>query len=597
MATKNKTAHATNTQPTEAGGLLNKLDAFILKHYSLFEKVFTALSAILALAMFQGKISIGNDDALYVVSAYKMGLDPINNPYTETAPLYVMFLAVLTKIFGLKMLPMKLFSVLFFVLSIPVLFRAFKGKVSPSIIVFGIAALISNWMMLEYASYTYTETFYLLLYALLFWAYSKHLDLENEVFDWKKHAKSVSVLAVLSLLIILARNVGSVIPILMLGLFLIRKNWKDAGLYLASFGVLYLIQTIIFKAIWPNLNQYSTQSSKIFLKDNYDASKGTEDFAGMMDRFFVNTRFYTERFLETLGFIDPYTKIQPDEYGFPALVLSSLLVGALIFAVLKKDRMMQMVAGFVLILLGATFISLQISWAQHRLITIYVPLIIMACLYVLYSLTQKKSIDFMQAFVVLLVFIVIGSGTISSVKRISTNIPIAIKNLQGDKYEGYTQDWENFLKASVWCAENLPADAVIASRKEPMSFIYANGRAFYPIYKVPKDSLTGGNFTDADQFVEWFQNAPYRKNVNTIEKLRVEYFILAQLRLDLKRKISGQFVNTIHNCLIPIEEKYPGALELIHTEGTDEVTQVVKLNYDYIDQVRLARQQQQQLNK
>lgn len=584
----NKKNQSTPKQNIESTGLsvLEKLDLFIANRYSKFLIGLTVLAALMALAMFQGKISIGNDDALYIVSGYKMGLDPINNPYTESAPLYVMLLAVLTKIFGLNVLPLKLFSVLFFVCSVPVFMSAFKDKVRPSIIVFGILLLITNWMMLEYASYTYIESFYLLLYAFLFWAYSKHLDLEEEVFDLKKHLKSIALISFITLLIIMARNVASVLPILILALFLLHRNWKDAGLFLGLFGLFFVLRTLIFRMIWPSLNQYSTQGAKIFQKDHYDESKGFEDMGGLIDRFFINTKFYTERFLETIGFIEPYTKIKESEYGFAAFVFFGMFIGAFVLAVVKKNKMMQMITGFALILLAATFVSLQVTWAQHRLITIYVPLIGIGIFYLLSELTNKKSINFLQVFVLFFVVIILSSSTISSVKRINNNIPIAIANLKGDKYKGYTQDWENFLKASEWCAANLPKEAVVASRKEPMSYLYSGGREFYPIYRVPKDTTTGESFTDADQFVEWYRNAPYRRGANNIEKVKVEYFILAQLRLDIKRKITGQFVNTIHNCLAPIEQKYPGCLELVYTEGKDEITQIVKLNYDYIDLMR-----------
>ena len=94
---------------------------------------------------------------------------------------------------------------------------------------------------------------------------------------------------------------------------------------------------------------------------------------------------------------------------------------------------------------------------------------------------------------------------------------------------------------------------------------------------------------DADALIAYFRNAPYRVNMNELIKVKVEYFILAQLRVDVKRKINGQFINTIHNCLYPIEEKYPGCLELVHTEGTDEITQVIRIDYDFIDRMRAER--------
>jgi hypothetical protein len=72
----------------------------------------------------------------------------------------------------------------------------------------------------------------------------------------------------------------------------------------------------------------------------------------------------------------------------------------------------------------------------------------------------------------------------SSFKRGFANIPVIKKNLKGDKYYGYTPDWQNFLKCSEWAADSLPDSALVASRKAPMSFVYGNGKKFFPIYSV-----------------------------------------------------------------------------------------------------------------
>ncbi len=45
------------------------------------------------------------------------------------------------------------------------------------------------------------------------------------------------------------------------------------------------------------------------------------------------------------------------------------------------------------------------------------------------------------------------------------------KNLSGDKYLGYTTDWQNFLKISEWSEKNLPKDSYVASRKAAISNI------------------------------------------------------------------------------------------------------------------------------
>jgi hypothetical protein len=57
------------------------------------------------------------------------------------------------------------------------------------------------------------------------------------------------------------------------------------------------------------------------------------------------------------------------------------------------------------------------------------------------------------------------------------------------KFDGYSPDWKHYLQISEWAAKNIPDTAVIACRKPSMSYIYGNGREFFPISKVPVFSV------------------------------------------------------------------------------------------------------------
>ncbi|MBL0910876.1 MAG: hypothetical protein IBJ09_00780 [Bacteroidia bacterium] len=569
----------------ETSGVFAILDKHFSTHYTRYMWGFTIFALLMALGSFQGKMSIANDDALYVVAGYRMGQDPVANPYTFTAPLYIMLLALLTSVFGLNLLVLKVVSLICYVGSVPLFFRAFRDKVPATLVMCGMFLFTTNWLLLEYASYTFTEAFFLLLFAWLFLQYSRYLDLEDKEPFGRKLILSLVLLGFITMLIVTTRNVAVVVIPVIVFLFFIRKKFKEGLVYGVALGAFVGLRELLFHLIWGDkLNQYKGQGSRIMYKDYYSDAAGKEDFAGLLVRFKTNCAFYTERFLETLGFIDPYSAIKPGTYGAAAFLFASLLVAGLVFALLRRNRMVQFVAFFALSLLGATFVALQTSWAQHRFIAVYVHLIAITILFFLYILSARRKVNLMQVFV-LLVFVITGiSSLMSSLKRLNENIPVAIANLQGDKYKGYTPDWVNFLKAGEWCAKNLPADAVVASRKEPMSYLYSGGRNFFPIYKIPADSVTGKPIQDADAMVEYLRNVP----VGSFKGKQVDYFMLAQLRLDLKRKIPGRFINTLHNTLYPIEAKYPGCLKPIHTEGRDEITQIVKLDYRFIDSMRVV---------
>ena len=210
-----------------------------------------------------------------------------------------------------------------------------------------------------------------------------------------------------------------------------------------------------------------------------------------------------------------------------------------------------------------SFVILQARWDQPRIVLVCMPVFLILMLYVIFHFTKKPGIG--QTVYVVIAILIIGSVTVSSLKRGFKNIPIVSKNLKGDTYFGYTPDWQNFLRCSAWCADSLPANTLVASRKAPMSFVYGKGKKFFPVYSVvKKDSVT--EQSNPDSALAYFQ------------KNKVTHVMLGSLRLDPNNPNAG-FINTVHNIMAPIAQKYPQKLKLVHTEGAFEDTQVYEIIY------------------
>ncbi len=213
---------------------------------------------------------------------------------------------------------------------------------------------------------------------------------------------------------------------------------------------------------------------------------------------------------------------------------------------------------------------------------VYLPLLLMVMFFGFYNLFNKKSNASFQFFYFVFLAIFLWINTSTTIKKASKNIPIVKKNLiQGDKFEGYTDDYKNFLMLSEWCADSLPKGSLVASRKAPMSFVYGRGMEFYPIYKV--------NFPrDADSIL------------TKLKEQKVTHVIFANLRLDPKRSgdvmstipagypsIYGAYmdqdqksiINTMQNYFSPVAQKYPLKFELVKQMGNDEEALLYKINY------------------
>jgi hypothetical protein len=142
------------------------------------------------------------------------------------------------------------------------------------------------------------------------------------------------------------------------------------------------------------------------------------------------------------------------------------------------------------------------------------------------------------------------------------NIVTIRKNLNGNKYAGYTPDWVNYIKMSEWVAQpgNLPEGSYVACRKPPVSFVHSGGMDFFGIYSVPNEN--------ADTLLM------------KLKKNGVTHVIMANLRRDPNRK-TEYTINTVRRYLYNIQKKYPNALVKVHQIGDSEEAILFKINYPY----------------
>ena len=184
------------------------------------------------------------------------------------------------------------------------------------------------------------------------------------------------------------------------------------------------------------------------------------------------------------------------------------------------------------------------------------PFLFLVLFYGIYDFAKRNnSLQFIfLAFSAVMLVVCIGKSSINA----KQNFVALKKNLGGDMYYGYTPDWENFLKLSKYCADSLPKDAQVVSRKPNMSFIYGNGKKFVGQYIVTSEN--------ADTvLMVW-------------KKENVQYVLMPALRQNPKKN-NGRIINTIQRMLSPIGQKYPEKLKLIKTQGDEEPAFLYELKY------------------
>lgn len=557
----NKGRKAPAAKASQGGSLFTRFDGWFAKNDRKIFYTLLGICIFLSLISFNARISEAHDDALYLEGGWRYANEFPTYFYTQNAPLYPLFLGLLIKLVGFKLILFKLFSVLFNALGFVLFYRALKGRI-PAMVFLPVAFFHAcNHLIIYFASMTFTEAFYFFLQNLFFYYAIKIIDLVGTgAFELKTNWKQWLLLGLSMFLVSTAKSAAIVVIPAVILYFLIYRNWKALGFAMGSYLVFKVLYEILVKTIWHAQNQFASQGRILMQKDPYDASLGEENSWGFVMRFFENCNLsFSKRFYQLLGWV---SEDSVEVNGFIAFITITLaLLGFFkIFRAGKKE--MVMLAFFTGAQVVLSFVILQTRWDQPRITLVCMPVLLILILYGLYSF-MNRGIG--PGIFLVIVFLITGSVFVSSFKRGFKNIHIVQKNLKGDKYFGYTPDWQNFLKCSEWCADSLNANSLVVSRKAPMSFVYGKGKKFFPVYSVIfKDTAT--NQSNPDSALAFLK----RKNVTHV--------LLGSLRMNPNDPSNG-VINTIHNILAPIAEKYPNKLKLVHTEGIIEESYVYEIVY------------------
>lgn len=535
--------------------VFDQMEVWFEKHDNKLFFILLFFSTLFSLLLFDSKVSPGGDDSSYIERAWLL-LKEGKFPYYQ-GPGYPVFLALFVKLFGLKVVALKFFSVICQFGFVWFTYKAFVKRI-PYTVLFALISFISfNAFIQYYSSQTFTETFFLFVQSVCFYIMFKIIDSLNSaltlVEDLKQNYLKWILFGLLFVLLSISKSIAIVAIVAVIMYFVLNKNYKQVLFALVAFITIRLIYQFIATSIYGPSN--SDQFEMILRKDLYKPEAGHEDFGGIIARFFNNFNTYISlhmyRILNLRSFKYDATKINPALSYISAVVM-------IIFTYLsfKKNKYVFFSSIYLIMLCGGIFLGIQAANMQDRLIIIVIPFIFLLLFYGTYELVKRYSgIRFLFImFAGIMLLVTIGKSAIQAKKN-----TIALKkNLSGDIYYGYTPDWENFLKMSKYCADSLPDSAQVLSRKPNMSFIYGNGKKFIGQYWVTS--------TDADSVLKIWK------------KQNIKYVLLPTLRMN-PEKNNGRFINTIHRMLQPVAEKYPEKLKLLKTIGTDEPTYLYEIDY------------------
>ncbi len=512
------------------------------------------LSILFTFLLFNLQVSVGGDDAQYIIRAYDF-IHDFKYPSYQ-GPLYPMILSIFVGIFGIKLFILKLVSAIFMSTHLYLFFKVFRKHIS-SLVMLGVLMVLSiNSNLLFYGGQTYSEAMFLFVQILFFMFFFKNfITATNNKNTTKQELIRYFLLGTIILTLGLVRSIGFASLFAVIAYFTIEKRWKSLIYSISGFLVSLGIWKLIKALLWHKGDvQFSSQASSLLQKHPYDASKGQETIVGFIKRFFNNSDIYlSKEFLYMMDFRE-LTKVENgqlsvmDTVTFFTVIVYAVLISAFVIS-LKRNKQIMFTSLYLAMIMGISFIMLQTIWESTRLMIVYFPLLILLLLSGIYYLLKIKKLQILQFILPLLVISVFFTILKSTINKTKDNQKIFQRHLRGNITAGMTPDWSNYVKMCQWAAKNVDKSTEIACRKPGIAFIYT-GRRFKGIYKVPT------------QNPDTLLNNLYKQNIS--------YVVMASLR-KYERARTKYTINTIKRYLFYINKKYPNVLLLKKEIGTEEV--------------------------
>ena len=566
--TKQIRSHKSEKKEREKSSFYDDWNDLFKRNTYRFLSAALVIGLIAGILSFDVKPSPDGDDTSYVLQAMKI-VTTGQIPVGFRTPGYPLMLSLVIWIFGTNLLVLKATSLLSFLGIIASLFFVFRDRLKPIVVIPTMLLVAINPLMLKYSHLTFSEIFFALL---LIWAV--HFTLRTVETD---SIYSVLIAATLGMASFYIRIAGVTLVAAAIFFFVLNRRWRSAAIFATASLVLYSPIKIYE---WISGTEAFGQASILLLKNPYNSTLGMETLGGFIERFINNS-------INHLNYQIPFAIgiPMPSEMGlatgnilnFPnsrgietfnvfaliGIAVSIITLTGLIFPVIKnKAGTTSLVGIFLLFYIAFISIALQNLFATPRMLVPIIPFLIFGlfegCLWVGNRLAKIKDTDTTtvpaKKLIVMAIICLVFTNFISTAQDVNANYPILKANLAGNELAGFSEDWVNYLRASMWIKKNLPVESThVICRKPELFLLYAGNYDVYGTYKIDE--------TNPDSLVQKW------KSMNMTHLLYDNF----------------QWTSTLQRYVQPVAAKYPQMFELIYQEGRQQPSFVFRLNYSAVN--------------
>lgn len=427
--------------------------------------VFLAVYLVLSVLLFDPKLSVGGDNAIYLILAnslvqgtgYRNMHLPEEPEHTQYPPGFPWLLSLLQMVAGrVNFVVDKVFvlftgvAAMFFVYRICEHRFQKKGWMTMTF-------TVSVPMLVTYNHQILTEIPFLAVSMAAVYLLLKSGP-RRRWFYWIAFA---CVLAGFML-----RTAGIALVLGTALLLVLRRQYR----YLAAFTVLFLLVFLpwqIRNAGIPGGHSYSEQ---FFARNPYipDFGRaGVKDFAIRIGQNFVKYCFA----------VVPQSMLAMFGPGWPSVGAGAVLSGLTVLGFVLSVRSWSIIEGYFVFALAVLF-GWPALWAGERFLLPLAPLV---AVYIFTALLWLRRKVRWQYLAVVLAGVMVAVNAVKLGLEVKRQVGSNIGCLKGDRHAGYTDDWRRYFECIDWIRENIPKDKVVLARKPEFVYLLSGRKSHcYP---------------------------------------------------------------------------------------------------------------------
>ena len=454
---RSKPTPATAAVPTDAGTAWF-LDPARLPAAALFGVVL-ALHLLLMWSVFNPTIFTGGDNGVYVALSrsllerheYVSIHDPSQSPHTLYPPGYPAILALGSIVGFSPWVPLKVLGALFAAAGVAFSFLWARRSATAGIALFAAVLVAMSPGLLGQGQNELSDVPFWALAMVVLWALE---GLPRE--DVKRTVLAGAFMGAAYLV----RTAGIPLVVGSLAWFAWERRWKQLALFAAC-----AVPAVVGWSLWTNAQAaadltYGAYANVFWLKEQYDPSLGEATLFDVFLRIFANGQRYGTVMIPLL--------LTGRSGGALALVGYGLIALSTI-GWARRVRKPGAVEVFFPLYAGMIAV-LPTAWAGERyLLPIWPVALVFAAQTVgaLMAAWQPRTRALVGATAVAAVFLMAGQPLAASAEAASY---CRGEFARGERYGCLTPEWQDYLGLADWAKAELPADAVIISRKPGLFF-------------------------------------------------------------------------------------------------------------------------------